>query len=242
MVLRFQNVKDFKYYLYISDAKVDMLYDQVPRAKSHHTSIEWKVDLKILSAVRKAESEQRDTRDTRLRSIIAALEESETIGTVDQPREYFRGKLRMRWGMYQDSGRPEDAAPLVYFGGRTRKTIFGLGGSSRHVLGFQGANSTGSRSSTPYLVARLLEGLDIDPRGWDSFRDGEPATEDDVMVAVASATYTLKQPDQELEFVAKTLLKGNVRHGIYTDDRRVNCVLGTPLYVAMVSPGMNDRL
>ena len=80
----------------------------------------------------------------------------------------------MKWGLYGDAGRPTDEPPLVYFGGQTETTIFGLGGSTRHVIGFEGATSTSSRSATPYLVAHLLEGLE--PDGWHADEDRQPGT------------------------------------------------------------------
>jgi hypothetical protein len=54
----------------------------------------------------------------------------------------------MRWGGLDDCGRPSDEAPLVYFGGFTRQTVFGLDGSIRHVIGMGNA---GSRSITPFV-------------------------------------------------------------------------------------------
>jgi uncharacterized protein DUF7019 len=83
----------------------------------------------------------------------------------------------MTMGLYGDAGRPTDEPPLVYFGGRTETTIFGLGGSTRHVIGFEGAISTSSRSATPYLVAHLLEGLEIEPDGWHAYQDRQHALE-----------------------------------------------------------------
>ena len=215
-----------------------MLYQQVASADTHHIAVEWKLDSKIASMSRKHETDKQDTRHTRLQKVLKALDEGGLIGTVDKPSEYFRGHLRMRWGMFQDSGRPKGEPPLVYFGGKTNTTIIGLGGSTKHVEGLQGASSTGSRSATPYLVGHILEGLGINPEGWDSFKNGEY----EVMVAIACATHALRPPAQNLEFVAKTLLTGHVRHPIYTNNEKTKCILGTPIYVAMVNLGLNDRL
>lgn len=233
---------DLKFFLYYSDLKMDMLHEQISSKQHKRVSIEWKIDAKVASVVRRSEVDKRLARYEKLQTVVKALENADAIGTIDEPRAYFRGELRMRWGLFQDTGRPEDTPPLVYFGGKTRRTIFGLGGSSCHVLGLQGATSTGGRSSAPYLVGALLKGLGINTKGWDSFGEAYESTEYNVMTAVSCATHTLRPPDQQLEFVAKTLVQGRVRHALYTKDKRLNCILGTPLYVALVSPGWNDRL
>src|SRR5207245_954264 len=58
--------------------------------------------------------------------------------------------------------RPDDDPPLVYFGGldKDNGVLLGLGGSSKHVVGHDGATSTQSRSVTPALVMALLRGLE----------------------------------------------------------------------------------
>lgn len=233
--------QNLKYFLYISDSKLEMLYEQIASAIERRVSIEWKLDGKFASVSRRREESRRENRHEKLATVLNALEHKTLIGTIDDPREYFRGNLDMRWGMFQDFGRPENEPPLVYFGGRTRKTIFGLGGSSRHVVGFQGASSTGSRSSTPSLVGALLKGTGTNGRGagagdWNADYDDQ-----DALDAVMWATETLRPPNTKLEFVAKTLLTGKVRDNIFTKSKLSRAVLGTPLYVAMVSPVSIDQ-
>ena len=106
------------------------------------------------------------------------------------------------------------------------------------MIGIEGASTTGSRSSTPSLVAHLLDGLGIDSDGWRAY-----ATDDvDVFDALAWATYKLREPDQNMAFFAKTLLAGTVRHHWATNNNRMKAFLGTPLYVAMASPYPADWL
>jgi hypothetical protein len=145
-----------KYYLYISTSKVDMLYGQLATERKTKKSFELKTSVAVASATMSHESEETsDTPYTKLAAVLDEIESSGELGTIDEPGTYFKGTLNMKWGLLGDAGRPTDEPPLVYFGGRTESTIFGLGGSTRHVIGFEGATSTSSRSATPYLVARL---------------------------------------------------------------------------------------
>src|SRR5258708_2213710 len=145
---------DLNHFLYLPKTELDMLYGEIVRPDGAKRTIKWKLDAKLASVSVKKETLRAvdDEQSNRLKELIAALESSGQVGTVDEPSSYFKGTLPMKWGMLRDFGRPQEEPPLVYFGGRTRKTIFGLGGSTRHVLGFDGAGATSSRSAAPYLV------------------------------------------------------------------------------------------
>ncbi|HLH02645.1 MAG TPA: hypothetical protein VKX25_07740 [Bryobacteraceae bacterium] len=54
-----------RYYIYISDAKIDMLWPQVPHAVKKKVANEFKIDLKAFSASRKVETEAEDSRIAR---------------------------------------------------------------------------------------------------------------------------------------------------------------------------------
>lgn len=236
-----KSTTDLKYFLYISDSKLEMLHEQIAKGDARRVAVEWKLDGKVVSVSRKNEQDRRENRHEKLMAVLDALERKALIGTIDEPLDYFRGSVGMRWGMFQDWGRPEGEPPLVYFGGRTRKTIFGLGGSSKHVVGFQGATCTGSRSSTPALVGALLKGTGIKGKGWEGDGWTSYCDEEDALAAVMWATETLRPPNTNLEFVAKTLLSGKVRDSILTNNKFMRSLLGTPLYVAVVSPVPIDQ-
>jgi len=221
----FKKAADCKYYLYISNSKLEMLYQQVASSGKDKKSIEWGVDLKAFKFIRKSEEEGEPDRDDKLKIILRELDEAELVGTIDEPKEYVKGTLPIRWGLFRDWGRPMEEPPLVYFGGRTETTVFGFGGSSRHVVGNAGASATGSRSVTPSLVAHLLDGLGMSRQGWRVDRSGDD--DYDIYSAIELATDHLKGPEQNLEFCAKTLLQGATGMKI---------LLGSPLYVALASP------
>ncbi len=87
-----------KYYTYISDAKVDMLFPQVPHEIKKKVATEFGFDLKFLSAKRKAESESEENRITRLEVVAEYLRKSGKVGSVDEPDDYIADTLLMRTG------------------------------------------------------------------------------------------------------------------------------------------------
>lgn len=235
-MVQIKNAPDFKYHLYISSSKLEMLYQQIAASGKEKKSIEWGFDWKAIKFTRKSESEDQPDAADKLKTVLRELEIAELVGTIEEPNEYVKGILPMRWGLFRDWGRPSEEPPLVYFGGRTETTVFGFGGSSRHVIGNAGASATGSRSVTPNLVAHLLDGLDMPLEGWRADRKQTSENDSDTYEAIALATDNLKGPEQNLEFCAKILLSGE-----FVDRNTVKRVLlGSPLYVALASPYPDD--
>lgn len=113
-----------KYYVYISDAKVDMLFPQVPHEIKKKVALEFKMDLKLLSESRKTETESDDNRIARLETVVDFIREFGNVGTVDEPNEYIEGILPMRWGPYMNNNGID--SPVVYFGGETEKQSWDL--------------------------------------------------------------------------------------------------------------------
>src|SRR5260370_39193076 len=106
-----------KYYTYISDAKVDMLFPQVPHDIKKKVATEFGIDLKFLSAKRKAEAEPEENRITRLEVVAEFIRKSGNVGTVDEPKEYVSDTLQLRTARIEE---------FLYLTGRTDKTSFGM--------------------------------------------------------------------------------------------------------------------
>jgi hypothetical protein len=142
-----------KYYIYISDAKVDMLLPQIPHEIKKKVATEYGVDLKFLIAKRKVESEAEDNRITRLEAVLAFIREYGNVGSVDQPDEYCEGIMPMRF-------LAPNYAPVVYVSGHTEKTMLGLGGSAKHMIGAVPAPNSPTSSSFTYAILDALSQLD----------------------------------------------------------------------------------
>lgn len=241
-MIRAKNAAELKWYLYRSDAKLRMLFQQIAKPGASKKAIEWKAGVAAFGLSSKSESDDSIDEDDMLKAVIERLESSGQVGTVEEPNLYIKGIMPMRWGMYNDNGRRDaDQGPLVYFGGLDvdAPMLLGLGGSSKHVIGHEGATSTTSRSSTPALVDALCRG--IEPGEFERFYPEEEREEDQIYRAIAIAQHYLRPPTQNLEFVAKTLMVGNI-HGVeqYIGIEETKVILGTPLYVALAAPYPND--
>jgi hypothetical protein len=224
--------------VYVSDSKLEMLYQQIATPTAGKVALTLATPLGTAGLER--DGSRSATRDKKVRAVEAALDANGLIGTVQEPKEYFRGHMSMRWGLFDDNGsRPESQPPLVYFGGfdSSIPLMVGLGGTSRHVLGMAGATNTHSRSYGHILTRWLMAGIeDIEPpssaRWWDA-----PVEDRTVLVAMAIALQRFGPPTQQLAFLAKTLTYGNAEGcEQYLGVERARAVLGTPIYVLDMDP------
>ncbi|MFJ9785079.1 DUF7019 family protein [Amycolatopsis sp. NPDC101161] len=213
----------FRYYLYVSDSKVDMLLAQMDPAFTRKRTTEVSLNLKIFGGKRASEAPAGGERTARLQRVVRYLEDHGDLGTVDEPGQFFWGLMPLRWG-------PFPAEPtLAYFGGSAEGTVVGLGGSGNHFLGAAPAAAPAiPRSLTPSLLA----GLRADP-GIGALAETIKHPDDEhhrtALAAVHRANEAMPGPEQNLEFVAKRLL-----HGPSPTTAGTRVLLGSPLYVALV--------
>ena len=215
-----------KHYLYVSETKIDMLYPQILKTILDNIDDESNINAGFSNTLT-ANPDSGKTLYDKLDLISSYLEKEGSIGTVDSPRQYFKGILPMRWGPY---GRDEKSQ-LVYFGGITDAgTVLGLGGSMNHVLEKERGSSHAHSHSLSFAIAnKLSEELDIPVTPKDKYEiEGVSRTfalnDESYLEAVSLATDQMEGPLQNLEFLAQKLIAGG-------DDRKV--VLGTPIYVAV---------
>lgn len=221
----------FRYFVYVSDTKVDMLLAQISPDAKKKVATELKIDAKILSASRKSEVEVGANRYERLDAVVRFLDAYGDVGSVDEPGEFFRGSLLMRWGPYADSFIPSGDEPLVYFGGSTERTIVGLGGSAKHVVGSGGDSNPHSHSAMPYLLAYLQAHVGS---GDTPFPVHAPiGGADPALVATHLATIGMRGAEQQLHFVAKRLKFGPSPYPHRDPFPKMNVLLGTPVFVAL---------
>lgn len=236
---KFIGTGDLRFYLYLSVSKIEMLYAQMYAPSGHKRKV-LSALTPIGSASIESDSEEKVGIDRKVRLVEEELEQRQIIGTLQEPKTYFKATMPMRWGLFDDRGqRPDDEPALVYFSGfeKTEPLIVGLGGSSKHVVGHEGASGTWSRSSTPVIVRWLVSAVQRDsppdlPQWGDNQRE-----ETELYEAMAIALHYLKPPTQDLEFVAKTLAIGTL-FGLehFTGVPSARVILGTPLYVAQAHP------
>lgn len=237
-----------KYYIYLSETKVDMLYEQIPKRLKDRLATELKIDLKFLSTTFTEEASE-GTRIAKLKVVTEYIKNNLPLGTVDMPKKYFQGSLRLHWGLFKN---------MAYFCGMTERTIFGLGGSFANVIGSVGKQPRLSHLSPSTLLGMNMlityqvigDRMDQDEKGIDIER--ENISRPDFFRAFEAFTleimglksgyekdpryylerkFPLEEPHmvvQRVEFLAKRLTEGFSR----SEDKLL--LVGTPIFVAQV--------
>jgi hypothetical protein len=125
-----------RYFLYVSDSKLDMLYEQIDPAMRRRISAEVKVDLKLASVTLRQADQPAATRMAKLRVVERYIDTHCQVGDVSAPGPaFFRGRLQMQWGWLTPTERPDRPSPVVLFRGTAGNDFVLLGGSRGHVLG-----------------------------------------------------------------------------------------------------------
>jgi hypothetical protein len=210
-----------KYYLYISDAKVDMLLPQIPHETKKKIATEFGFDFKIFKAGRKSEEDPEDNRITRLEAVVAFLREYGNLGSIDEPDEFIEGSAVMAMQSDQE---------IVLFTGVGERTTVCLGGSSRHLLGNPPV-ADGSRMTS--MAGGIYQWLEENEKDRDALHGFSPAWSISWLAEKSMKDSII--PKQPVEFVAKRLLfEPNPRpEAADGSDSPSHVLLATPLYVAM---------
>jgi hypothetical protein len=222
------SIKQVRYYLYVSDAKVDMLFAQIPKPLLTRIAAELKINLKLLS-VSLSEKPSEENRYSKLSVVEHYIRRNIEIGTPQQPEAYFQATLPMRWSLFGTN------KEVVFFGCLAQQTLIGLTGSSKHVLGSTATASTVTSIGSWTQAVRDM--LNAGFSGANNLEQLAPAER--TMPPVADAVTHLGGPEENLEFLARRLLyqprSGRLLSEDYTKGdlgSYEQILLGTPIYVA----------
>src|SRR4029453_17016880 len=117
------------YLRYVSDAKVDQYFERIPPGLLKGITAELKIDLKLVQLTVKPEARE-SSRYARLEVVKKYLEKHEKIGTIQDPKPWFRGTAALAQARVGN-----DERAVIVFAGRSDGTLLGLTGSLRHVIG-----------------------------------------------------------------------------------------------------------
>jgi hypothetical protein len=248
-----------RYYVYISDAKIDIFLPQIPSSRQQKITREIGIDWKILYAKRTAEYDTEQHRVHRLRAVESYIRTNENVGSVTTPNSWFAGELPMWWGPIDFLTHGGVGHDLVWFTGHEelegeRPTVLGLGGSTAHLLtGRKPSGQLSGGDSMLYGITHTLASI-----GWSSGEDVEAAAElgdtdrvqsvrskpaeDAPHISLLHATsHLLRWQSEEyggrvtqaqpLDFLARRLTEGSI---VDSEGTPRHVVVGTPLYVALV--------
>jgi hypothetical protein len=235
----------FRYYTYVSDAKLEMLFAQIGSGARKRISAEVRVDPKLASQTLRGADNPAATRLAKLAVVERFISKHHRVGTIEQPGpDYFRGEMEMEWGWIglDDRG--------VWFQGNDfdNRQYVGLGGSRYHALGevrelglrpvagrrhlVDALESSGFLRNPELRHGELTGDL---PRYWSECVDRSPVTSYD--------PWSGRVPPQRMEFLAVPLAETQI--GV-RNEGEVHVVIGSPLYVAtarrVVLPGVRRDL
>lgn len=236
-------MKNLKYYVYLSESKINMLYSQIPPSIRNKIKADVKINLQ-LAEVSFSKKQFPDTLYTELQIILDYLEKQNSIGSIVEPLEYFKGQLRMGWAQIYPS--------VLFFGGKLNETTIGLGGSMNNLLGYKWDTSDVPQgiSHTPWLVSVLNKEIEFlvpfDPvktlygtvEGGSVENVPKSEYEKRILSATDSWAYDIleaspsKYQINKFEFVAKVLRYSNYAPSESNPTAKV--LLGTPLYVSKI--------
>lgn len=215
-----------RYYLYISDSKVDMLFPQVPGAVQQGVAKKLGFDLKLISGSIESQKQTFDSRVARLQAVEEHIRSFHKIGAPTDETPWVGGEIMVQVLSI--------AGGAILFVNREEPDYFVLGGSADHVIGNTKADRPAVSYSSMYQISRFLSELHnnetILPDGPKKRRSPKPPNQylerlaDNMKCIFAES---VRQPPQRIEFLAKRLSMVDNRY------RGGKMVFATPLYVAL---------
>jgi hypothetical protein len=224
-ILHRRQPRPLRNYLYISDAKLDTLFEQIDQGVLKHISVELKVDLKVASISLSKAEDPGPTRTAKLRIVEQFIDNYHHVGTCEDPgQEYFRGQLDMRWG-WLEQPTSNDAPPIIFFKGEEGDLNVTLAGSSRHVIGTPPDARVFASSALPHIITAISRSISdesaLAEMPHESIRWARATRVRELRIFPADS------PNQRMDFLAVPLAEER------EPDSHV--VLGTPIYVALAS-------
>jgi hypothetical protein len=228
-----------KYYVYVSEHKIRMLYGQTSHGVAEPSDAALGFDINSPKGSVKGTLGVPETGVIRLRTVLNELGRTDLVGAIDEPKPYIRGALAMVWAGYGWASKKE--APITFWGHCSDKIILGMAGSSYHVLGNQRGGIAHSHSLTPAIMEWFRENLDEPiPPPDENARFTEMARErarklgeHDIANATWLAVTQMKGYQVKFEFVAKVLHRSHWPEGFRLSAPNTTIILASPIYVAM---------
>jgi uncharacterized protein DUF7019 len=204
-------------YLYVSDAKVDMLTDGRGPSLLDHIDPKVRVGVQGVAEAELGRREIQAGRYARAERVCAALAKAGRLGTIDENTPFFRVQMLAAWGFWNRYD--EGYADVMFFHGFVNEhTFVGVGGSAYHSMErasdrMQQHSNSGIQTLMDFLRERSRHAgpyVRQPPGAWPS--EAWEADHDNPAVP------------ESLEFVAER----------YLDDteRGIRTIIGSPIYVA----------
>jgi hypothetical protein len=218
-----------KYYVYLSDTKLEMLYGQIYASTDEAREASLGFDIKLLKGELKDSRKLPDTRFSQLDRVLKELRKSELVGDIFSEKPYISGELDMVWASFAY----EDNSPITFWGFADERIALGLAGSRYHIVGERRPDGLAhSHSETGGIMAWLMREF-----GDTSQEVATTAQEVDrygTSVYIWLAASEIRGTTHRFEFVAKVLDRESRFKPNEGSDHETNVILATPIYVAQV--------
>ncbi|HTS98619.1 MAG TPA: SAVMC3_10250 family protein [Streptosporangiaceae bacterium] len=215
----------FRYYLYLSDIKLNMLFEQIDSKILDQIGAEVKVDLKLASMTLHKTYHPDKARTAKLKVVEQFIDARCEVGTIQRPgHQYFRGNMKMRWGFPASDGLRSDAVCFVGWEPEYPRLIC-LVGSRHHVLGENPPVVDQSWSLLPTIMEDLAG---LNDRSESETRDVIDDIGELPRIFNADGGIFRRLQPQQLQFLAIPLIEEGDGTGYAP-----HIVLGSPLYVTM---------
>jgi hypothetical protein len=221
-----------RYFIYVSDEKLESHIDQIPEKPLRRLSVEAKVDLKVAGLAVKNAERPTATRMAKLKVVERYIDRHHEVGTLQQPgTQYFRARMPVRWGWLDEysyfKDDPERLGNVAFFRGEHDGHTVVLVGSRHHVLGQQPPPANEKLwlpGYSPFVIfTRIMDAIDDPERAAIGYSIGDPE-----IALYICEHLQLKGPAQSIEFLAVPLLEVQLPEH--------HLVLATPIYVALADP------
>ncbi len=205
-----------KYFLYISDLKIEQLFSQLPIFKK--ILLQFSLKLKTpIADIDVSEAEKSNSKYSKLKIIEKYLIHKKEIGTIEAPKSFIKGESTFIWGPYEPYGHELTDKFLVYFYSNASKKRIQLIGSQAFVIGETGKVPASIAYLNPKFINNLIE--ETHNNLLISLK------QHDVGGSVGHSEYSFKEKGeyyQKLEFLAKVL---------YSDE---TTIVASPVYVSLL--------
>lgn len=208
---RGRRARPLRYFVFVSDIKVQMLLDQISEPVRRSIAAELRLDFKLVSLTLTSPvvdgSLQQRTRMAKLAVVEDHLRRYQRVGDLTARRGYIGADAELDW-------KPLDDNETVLFCGYAQRLLVVLGGSVSHLVGRPPADM--QIGSHPATIRAAVH--DDEPESGDLGRD---------LQAVARAVCITPQP---VRFLARAISRGPLEG----DSEHDEYLLATPLFVEAI--------
>lgn len=223
-----------EYYIYISETKIEMLFDQLVKDKSINYEDSLVVDAKIFKKEWKTKRNLPNNLHSKLEKIISNLKMKKMIGSITSEEPYISASMKMKWSDFTD-------APLTFWTYCSKpkypfgEMAFCLAGSKHHIVGEQRKQEYKSFSLpfaiTQWFTHNLDDYFEENNIRKKSTIDSSKVSEYDIANATWIAATQAEGLEGIFEFTARVLHRSYWENG-FRNSETSKIVLATPLYVS----------